>query len=34
MKHLKDRIIRMLQNGSITDENEKQRLEVLLKSKK
>ncbi|NAL77755.1 hypothetical protein [Nitrososphaera sp. AFS] len=34
MKQLKNRVIRMLQNGSITHENERQRLEYLLKSKK
>jgi hypothetical protein len=34
MKQLKERIIRMLKAGSITDENERQKLEYLLKAKK
>jgi len=34
MKQLRKRIIRLLANGSITDENERQRLEFLLKTKK
>jgi hypothetical protein len=34
MKQLRYRIIRVLENNSISDENEKQRLEFLLKSKK
>jgi hypothetical protein len=34
MKQLKNRIIRMLQNGSIRDENGRQRLEFLLRTKK
>jgi integrase/recombinase XerD len=34
MKQLRERIIRMLKTGSITDENERQKLEYLLKTKK
>jgi virulence-associated protein VapD len=34
MKQLRKRIIRLLENGTITDENERQRLEFLLKTKK
>jgi integrase/recombinase XerD len=34
MKQLKKRIIRLLYNGSITDENERHRLEFILKTKK
>lgn len=34
MKQLKNRIIRLLENGSITDEEERQKLEYLLKTKK
>jgi integrase/recombinase XerD len=34
MKQLKNRIIRLLENGSITDQEECQKLEYLLKTKK
>jgi integrase/recombinase XerD len=34
MKQLRERIIRMLKTGSITDEKERQKLEYLLKAKK
>jgi protein-tyrosine-phosphatase len=34
MKQLKNRILRLLENGSITDEDERQKLEYLLKTKK
>ena len=34
MKQLRKRIIRLLHNGSITDENERHRLEFILKTKK
>jgi integrase/recombinase XerD len=34
MKQLKNRIIRLLENSSITDEEERQKLEYLLKTKK
>jgi len=34
MKQLKQRILSMLQNGSITDEGEVEKLEILLKTKK
>ena len=34
MKQLRKRIIRLLRNGSITDENEQHRLEFILKTKK
>jgi integrase/recombinase XerD len=34
MKQLRKRIVRLLENGSITDENERQKLELLIKTKK
>lgn len=34
MKQLRERIIRMLESGSITDENERTKLEYLIKTKK
>jgi hypothetical protein len=34
IKQLKNRSYRMLENGSIVDEKERQRLEFLLKTKK
>ena len=34
MKHLKERIKRLLENGEITDHKEKEKLEYLLKTKK
>src|SRR5947199_6571072 len=34
MKQLHQRIVRMLENGSITDNEEKEKLEYLLKTKK
>src|SRR5215469_11187597 len=34
MKQLRKRIIRLLENGTITDENERRGLEFLLKTKK
>jgi integrase/recombinase XerD len=34
MKQLRKRVIRLLGNGTITDENERQKLEVLIKTKK
>jgi integrase/recombinase XerD len=34
MKQLRKRIVRLLENGSITDENEHQKLELLIKTKR
>jgi integrase/recombinase XerD len=34
MKQLRSRIVRLLESGSITDENEHQKLELLTKTKK
>jgi hypothetical protein len=34
MKQLKNRIIRMLESGTITNDEEKQKLDYLIKSKK
>jgi integrase/recombinase XerD len=34
MKQLRRRILRLLESGSITDDNERQKLEYLLKTKK
>jgi hypothetical protein len=34
MKQLRNRIIRLLENGSISDKEERQRLEFLIKAKK
>jgi hypothetical protein len=34
MKQLRQRIVRLLEEGSVTDENERQKLEFLLKTKK
>ena len=34
MKQLKNRILRLLESGSITDDNEHQKLELLIKTKK
>ncbi|MGB6589985.1 MAG: hypothetical protein WBE68_00575 [Candidatus Nitrosopolaris sp.] len=34
MKQLRKRITRLLENGTISDKNERQRLEFLLKTKK
>jgi hypothetical protein len=34
MKQLRKRIVRLLENGSVADENEHQTLEFLIKTKK
>jgi integrase/recombinase XerD len=34
MKQLRNRIVRLLENGSVTDDEERQKLEYLLKIKK
>ena len=34
MKQLRNKVVRLLENGSVTDDEERQKLEYLLKTKK